>query len=69
MPSGLPSGLGVGKIVGSSDYGFVLNDSRSGILWDLVLGDRLWTPDSVTLDKVQGLKTARWILNIVKIQL
>ena len=68
-PAGLPSGLGVGRQIGAETYGFVLNDSRATPFWDVVQSDRVWTPTTVTIDKVQGLKTARWILNVIRHQL
>jgi hypothetical protein len=68
-PAGLPSGVGVGRRIGSESYGFILNDSRASIVWDVVQADRCWTPETVTIDKAQGAKTARWIFHLIRHQL
>ena len=62
-PASLPDGLGVGLRVGTTtDYAYLLNDYRGGTSGpDAIVGDIVLPSGTVTLDKVVGAKTYRYV--------
>lgn len=59
-PTGLPNGVGVAQVVGSSKYVFVVHDGRTAAKPDAVAGELFVSAGTVNLDKVVGAKTYRY---------
>lgn len=61
IPANLPLGVGVAQAQFGGAYIFVLNDNRSNFPGDLPIGRRVWVGSTVSLDKVSGGITYRYV--------